>query len=73
MAINATISPIQKPSNLKPHFLNLIAKEFVVDKESLPEGSTIQSYFDLTIDNDEKISIKFNKGATCAQQKMLMN
>ncbi|SEN54855.1 Protein of unknown function [Mesobacillus persicus] len=46
-----------------------IQKEFVVNKNSLPEGSSVKSYFDLTIENDKITSIKLNEGATASQQK----
>jgi Protein of unknown function (DUF3006) len=46
-----------------------INKEFVIPKAELPEGSTVKSYFDLTIDNDQIISMKVNEQATLSEQQ----
>lgn len=46
-----------------------LKKEFVLRKEELPEGSTVQTYFDLTIENDEIKSIKLDPGITHTEQQ----
>jgi len=46
-----------------------INKEFIFQKDELPEGTTVKSYFDLTIENDKITSIKLNEETTNAEQQ----
>jgi len=46
-----------------------INKEFIVPKDQLPEGSTKNSYFDLTIENEKISSIKLNTQETHTEQQ----
>lgn len=46
-----------------------LKKEFILRKEELPEGSTIQSYYDLVIENDEITSIKLDLEMSLAKQQ----
>ncbi|MGM0904888.1 MAG: DUF3006 domain-containing protein [Bacillota bacterium] len=48
--------------------VDAINKEFIVPKEQLPEGSTENSYFDLTIENDKISSIKLNSQKTYSEK-----
>jgi ABC-type uncharacterized transport system ATPase subunit len=44
-------------------------KEFVIPKDVLPEGSTVKSYLDLTIENDEITGVTLNEQQTRNEQQ----
>lgn len=44
-------------------------KEFIISKNELPEGSVVNSYFDLTIEKNKIKSIKLSEQTTIIEQK----
>ena len=44
-------------------------KEFIIPKNELPEGSVVNSYFDLTIEKNKIKSIKLSEQTTIVEQK----
>nr|WP_240795393.1 DUF3006 family protein [Aquibacillus halophilus] len=50
-----------------------INKEFILPKAELPVGSSEQSYFDLTIENDKITSLKLNEQTTSTEQEKVDN
>ncbi len=46
-------------------------KEFIVDKNELPEGSAAGAYFQLTIENDKITSIQFDESTTTSEQQQV--
>ncbi|WHY03538.1 DUF3006 family protein [Neobacillus sp. DY30] len=41
-----------------------IKKEFIVPKQELPEGSKVNTYFEITVENDKITSMKLDEKTT---------
>ncbi|SDN48705.1 DUF3006 family protein [Bacillus sp. OK048] len=48
-----------------------IKKEFIVPTVQLPEGSKVNSYFELTIENEKITSITLDEQTTFSEQKKI--
>ena len=44
-------------------------KEFIVPKEDLPQGSTENSYFEITIENEKITFLKLDEQTTLSEQE----
>jgi hypothetical protein len=50
-----------------------IKKEFIIPKATLPQGSKVNSYLELTIEDDKITSLKLDEQTTLTEQEKVEN
>lgn len=50
-----------------------IKREFIIPKTSLPQGSEVHSYFELTVEDDKITSLKLDEQTTLSEQEKVDN